>query len=122
MEKVFDLGIDLILPMFSSTMMKAIDALQSRQDPPYSDGVYYIEIRKEVIAQSGLVFTKLFPIVFDPVFANLFREGAFYANPDATKYAINMVDETYLKFTEAVYKKYPGYDLDKQYLVVNRDD
>lgn len=46
MERLFDLGVDLMLPIFSSTILKSIDDMQMKQDPPYSDGIYFIEVRK----------------------------------------------------------------------------
>jgi hypothetical protein len=55
MEAVFDLSIDLILPMFSTSILKAIEDLQKAQCPPYSDGVYFIEIRKKVMASEGFI-------------------------------------------------------------------
>lgn len=46
MEKLFDFGIDLMLPTFASIILSALETLQKKQEPPYSDGVYFIEIRK----------------------------------------------------------------------------
>lgn len=62
------------------------------------------------------------PIVIDPVYANIFRSDAFYANPDCTKYSIVKIDDTYKKFSECIASKYPGYILNDKNLIVNKDD
>lgn len=49
MEKLFDFGVDVLLPMSTSTVMGSIDTLQKQQEPPYSEGIYYIEVRKECL-------------------------------------------------------------------------
>lgn len=72
--------------------------------------------------QGGLIFDHFFPIVIDPVFANLLRNDGFYSNPDCTKYSFIKIDESYLRFTEGVMKRYPGYGIDSNYLVCNKED
>ncbi len=44
MESIFRTSIDLMLPLYSSTFLAAIEELQAKQDPPYSDGVYYLQL------------------------------------------------------------------------------
>lgn len=119
MEKIFDFGVDMMLPMMGSTVFKAIDTLQKQQNPPYSDGVFFIEIRKEIVKTEGLLFNKLMPAVLDPVLTNLFRADVFYANPDCTKYSAKKVDDGYKLFSECIAKNYPGYAIDEKGLIVN---
>jgi hypothetical protein len=57
MEKIFDLSVNLMLPMFASNIIGSIEEIQKEQDPPYSDGVYFIEIRKRVMKKEGFLFT-----------------------------------------------------------------
>ena len=61
---------------------------------------------------TGIVFTKLFPMIIDPVFANLSRADGFYANPDYTKYSVRKLNDTYKNFSESLSSKYPGYYID----------
>jgi hypothetical protein len=116
MEKLFDIGVDLMLPIFSSTILKSIDELQKAQDPPYSDGIFFIEVRKQFILNSGL-FSLVTPVVSDPLFAVLFRNSAFYANQDATKYSMRRINDQYTLFSEMIQMQYPGYTLDSDFLM-----
>ena len=61
-------------------------------------------------------------MVVDPVFANFLRSNTVYANPDCTKYSLTKLDETYMKFNEGIERRYPGYALDDNFLVVNKND
>ena len=95
MEKMFDFGIDLILPLFSSQIVEAIDSLQKEQDPPYSKGVFFIEIRKRVISGSGFIYNTISPIVIDPLFSALYRINAFYSNKDCTRFSMTKINDEY---------------------------
>jgi hypothetical protein len=60
----------------------------------------------------------VFPVLFDCIFANLFRSGQLYSNRDATKYSLVRIDQLYFRFREGIQNRYPGYDLDRSLLVV----
>jgi len=75
-----------------------------------------------VINGTGVIFNALTPIVIDPLFAALFRDDAFYANAETTKYSLRKISEEYMYFTEGIKMRYPGYDLDEHNLVVNKSD
>ncbi|CDW90322.1 fbox domain containing protein [Stylonychia lemnae] len=122
MEKIFDFGVDLLLPMFSSTILKSIDIVQAQQQPPYSDGLYYMEISKESKNHTGILFKKIFNLMIDPVFTNLFRSNAFYSNPDCSKFSMTQIDQSYKKYSEQIEAIYPGYFIDDNFLVVNKND
>lgn len=69
--------------------------------------------------------SKIFPIAFDSIFSNLFRQektSNLYANEDCTKYSLVRIDQTYFRFGEGIRFKYPGYRLDERMLVCNVDD
>ena len=79
-------------------------------------------MRKKLLQTSGLISEKFLPYVIDPLFSSLFRNDAIYLNEEATKYSVVKIDETYMKFTEGIAAKYPGYGLDKKFMVVNKHD
>lgn len=60
--------------------------------------------------------------MFDTMFANLFRSNALYANPDSTKYSVVKINDTYRHFSEGMHLQFPGYGLDRKWLVVNETD
>jgi Sulfotransferase domain len=123
MEKLFDFGMDLMMPMFSTIIMESIDACQQKLDPPYSDGVYFIDVTKEVNSRSRFfLMKKLCPLVIDTLFANLTRSNAFYCNPDCTKYSTRKLNESYRTFTEALKDQYPEYSVNSKWLIVNDTD
>ena len=65
-----------------------------------------------------MIVSKVFPVLFDCIFANLFRSDQLYANKDATKYSLVRIDQSYFRFREGIKNRYPGYDLDGSLLVV----
>ena len=65
-----------------------------------------------------MIVSKVFPVLFDCIFANLFRSDQLYANGDATKYSLVRIDQSYFRFREGIQNRYPGYDLDGDLLVV----
>jgi hypothetical protein len=60
--------------------------------------------------------------VIDPVFAALFRDDVFYTNTDTSKWSINKLDDTWMTYTEGINHKFPGYGIDKKFLIYNMDD
>ncbi len=119
MDRIFDTTMDwLLLPLFQKGILSAVKTLQRDQERPFSDGVYFIEIRKEVIKNSGVIVSKVFPVLFDCIFANLFRSDHLYSNRDATKYSLVRIDQSYFRFREGIRNRYPCYDVDRNLLVV----
>ena len=122
MEKIIDFSHGLLAPRFAKIMLQATENLQRKQDPPFSDGVYFIEIMKEVVRIADILFKRIFPMIVDPVFAKFFRADGVYCNPDCSKYSLIKIDETYMTYTQGIAKHYPGYGLDSKSFVVNIDD
>ena len=80
MNKLFDISFDFIMPMQCSNVLKAIDDLQLRQDPPYSDGVYFIDARKEIVRTRGILWNSIFPYLLDPIFGYLVKYDGIYCS------------------------------------------
>ena len=45
MDKLLDLGMDFLLPQFTSQINNTLHSMQAAQKPPFSDGIYFIELR-----------------------------------------------------------------------------
>ena len=123
MEDAFDFSMDLILPPFISNILTITEDLQAAQEPPFSDGVHWLEIRQEWTQRryGGLIF-KLIPILFDPCFGRLIRCDGLLMSPDGSKYSVKPIGNEYHTYTEGIRVKYPGYKLDENYIVTNVDD
>ena len=104
MERIFTTSIDLILPFFTSTFLKTLEQIQQEQSPPYSRGVYYLYILQRLKDTSFIANQS--QLIFDPIFAALFKEDVFYSNPDMTEFSMRQLDETYQLYSEGIAKKY----------------
>jgi hypothetical protein len=60
-------------------------------------------------------------VIFDPLFAALFKEDLFYANSEMTKFSVVKLSEEYRRYSEGIKEKYEGYDLDKNSFVENKN-
>ena len=71
---------------------------------------------------SGILVSKVFPIVYDSVFTQLFRtqDSLIYANSDASKYSLVKINEDYMTYVDGIETKYPGFTLDRNNLVISR--
>mmetsp|Transcript_2905 Transcript_2905/g.2733 ORF Transcript_2905/g.2733 Transcript_2905/m.2733 type:complete len:85 (+) Transcript_2905:164-418(+) len=79
-------------------------------------------MRKRLISKGGFIFSHVLPILLDPLFCVLFKTGAFYANTESTKYSVVKINEDYCTYSEGIQKKFPGYELDMENLVKNKND
>ena len=73
------------------------------------------------------------PVIFDPLFARLFKSDGLFINQDSTKYSIKklttiekkgdqLITDEYFTYSEGIQAKFPGYKLDPQNIVVNVND
>lgn len=81
--------------------------------------MYFIELRKNVLTKEGFIFTQLIPLLIDPLFCALFKTDTFYANNECNRYSIKKINDDYNLYSEGMAKKFPGYKVDKNYLVTN---
>ena len=80
METLLDIGVDVLLPQFYSQILDAIEEIQALQKPPYSDGVFWIEVRQAWRKRpNGLLLTVL-PLLFDPLFCRVMRLDGIFIN------------------------------------------
>ena len=88
MDNLLDVGVDVLLPQFSSQIYATIEQIQSTQKPPFSDGIYWNDIRRVWIQSGRGILFGTIPMLFDPCFCRLLRLDGFYINNDGTKYSI----------------------------------
>lgn len=62
------------------------------------------------------------PALFDPLCAAFFKEDLFYANGDMTKFSTQKLNESYTIYSEGINKRYEGYSVDKDDLIINKSD
>lgn len=104
-----------------------LDKLQREQDPPYSDGIYFVELIQGW-ENKGL-WWKVFPVMLDPLFSRLIKYDGIFLNPDCTKFSIKPlvrvddkgVQEEFLTYSDMIKRKFPGYSLDDDNIVKNED-
>lgn len=81
MEKLLDVGVDVLLPNFISCLFDSIESIQSTQKPPYSDGIYWLSLRNHVIKGDRLSFLlSVCPMLYEPLFCRFFRSNSIYIN------------------------------------------
>lgn len=65
---------------------------------------------------------KIGPLLIDLVIAILLKEDHIYTNKDNTLYSVVKINDEYMKFTEGMKSKFPGYSMDKNSLIKNDSD
>lgn len=131
MELAMDFSVDMLLPQFSKQVINCIDDAQKNMDPPYSDGLFWNEIRTVWRDRNNGVILSLLVLMFDPLFTRLLKLDGIYINQDCTKYSVKKIttvdpksgkEDEYFIFSEGIKHKFPGYQLDSNYLVENISD
>ena len=72
--------------------------------------------------KEGFIFTQLIPVLIDPLFCSLLKTDCIYANAECTKYSVKSINDDYNTYSGGLRKKFPGYKLDKQFLIKNDSD
>ena len=136
MEKLLDLGVDILLPHFTSRLFDALEEIHGTQKPPYSDGIYWLTLRNRVLTNKGLGLILYFtPMLYEPLFCRFFRSNSIYINQDGTKFSMRKITsysidkktgeeihDEYFTYAEGIRHKFPGYTLDESNIVVNVSD
>lgn len=120
-ELVFDKAVEYMTPTISCLILQAIDDLQKVQNPPYSKGCFFVEIRQR-FCTFKLSAKWMYSDVFEPVFTSLAKLSQFYIDPEFSRFSMRRIDETYLTFGEKMQKQFPGYALGNDQLISNKSD
>lgn len=120
-ESIFDGATEFFLPTCLSDMIKAVDELQAAQSPPYSSGVYFVQLRQQFRTFSVLN-NYLYQNMTEPMISLSIRMGYFYLDASMAKISNTKISEEYMRYPEAIAYKYPGYMLNKSYIIENKSD
>jgi hypothetical protein len=75
-----------------------------------------------MLKKTSLIFSKLVPLLIDPLFCALFKTGVFFVNNETTKYSVVKISNEYFPYSEGIMNKFPGYKLDVNHLIMNKVD
>lgn len=120
-EYIFDKTVEYLTPTVSSLILQAMDDLQQAQNPPYSKGVFMVQIRGRFLLYK--LSTKfLYNDVFEPVFTSLAKLSQFYCDKDYSRFSMKRIDESFMTFGEKMQKQFPGYYMGADHLISNLSD
>ena len=120
-ELVMDKTVEYLTPTISSLILQAMDDLQQAQNPPYSKGLFIVQIRQQFMTFK--LSTKfLYADVFEPVFTSLAKLSQFYCDKEYSKFSMQRIDESWMTFGESLQRKFPGYKLGADQLISNVSD
>ena len=120
-EFVFEKFVAYCFPSVVSDIVRATDKLASQQDPPYSHGNYFVEIRREFLSQSW-VHKVFFNDMSEPIFTLVCRYDYLYIDQNFAKFSTRRLDETYRTYSENLALRWPGYVLSQSGHIFNATD
>jgi hypothetical protein len=120
MEFIYDAFVDLHVPAFASQILNTIESLQKKQNPPFSDGLFWVEIQNEWRARHNGEYLEVLPL-FDLLWTRLFKMECIYTNEDCTKYSSEKMDG-YFTYKAGIEHKFPGYTFDSNFICKNVSD
>lgn len=109
-EKVYQIFTEYSFPSLVSSIVQAIEELGEEQDPPFSHGNYFIEIRGKFLtfSWSHRVF---YNDMMEPIFAMAARLGYFYIDENFAKFSTRRLNDNFRTYQENIALKWPGYEL-----------
>ena len=119
-EFCFDNFVKYSFPTFCSSIIQAVEELGREQDPAFSDGNYFIEIREKFVKQSW-VHGAVYGNSCESIFAIACRLDMLYIDPNFAKFSTRRIDETYRTFSENMALRWPGYVLSGEKIVNSTD-
>lgn len=98
-----------------------MDEMHKQQDPPYSDGLYFVPIRWTFMHYK---FSNkyLYGTLCITIFAKMAQRDYLYADPIFTKFSTRRISPEYMTFSEKIAQRYPGYLLNKEGQIVSFND
>ena len=118
---VFDGILEYIYPTISARVMQALIDQQKMQNPPFSKGLLYVQIREQftnINWSTKYIYCEL----GESIMGLLARNDQVYTDSQIAKFSAVRIDSTWLTFSERVATRYPGYVLDNRYCFINKSD
>lgn len=128
MEFILDSFVEFSLPSIISYLVQALEELGQEQCPPFSKGIYFLNLRKRFMTYSWAHRT-IYADMCEPIFTLAARYDHFYIDENFAKFSVRRINSDYRTFSENLAMKWPGYIMSKSAnilpetdLLVNVDD
>ena len=93
-----------------------MEELGEEQDPPFSHGNYYVEIRNKFITL-GWVNYAIYKDSCEAMFAILCRQDFVFADSNFATFSTRRINDTFRTFSENLAARWPGYELKGNFIV-----
>ena len=90
------------------------------QEPPFSHGSYFIEIRNKFVEQ-GWINYAVYGSSCESLFSILARNDMIYIDTNFATFSTRRINETFRTFSENLAARWPGYVLKGQ-IIINDSD
>lgn len=96
-EIAFDTFVHYSFPSLASNIVEACEALDVAQDPPFSHGNYFIEIRRSFLTQSW-IHKVFYNDMCEPLFAMAVRLNYLYIDTNFAMFSTRRINDTFRTF------------------------
>lgn len=114
---IFDKTVEYLTPTVSSLVFQSMDDMQQQQNPPYSRGLFFIQIRQQFLRYE-ITSKFLYKDIIEPLFTALLKSDQFFCNKDMSKFSMKRIDNTWATYSEMIQNRYPGYLMDEQFNLI----
>ncbi len=121
MELAVDSFVAYFYPDLLSQLIRALEELGAEQDPPFSKGVYFFDIRKRFWTYSFINRT-LFTDMCEPIFTVGARHDHVFIDENFAKFSTVRINENYRTFSENLALRWPGYMMAKSAHILPKTD
>jgi hypothetical protein len=101
---------DYMYPSILTMLMQCLHQLLKSQNPPYSRGVYFVDIRKTFVTYKAS-HKWIYRECAEPIWTKAVKNGVFFVNKAFTRYSSIRLNESYGTYMEHLAAKFPGYIL-----------
>ena len=95
----FDTFINYSFPSICSSIIDAIDSLGQEQNPPYSHGSYFVEIRTRFNEQSWS-HKVFYEHLIDSIFALMARHNHLYIDANFATFSTRRINDSFRTYDE----------------------
>ena len=120
-ELAFDIFTQYTFPTMASSIVEAVDSLGREQEPPFSHGNYFIEIRRRFLEQSWIHKT-FYNDLCEPIFALCMKLDCLYTDANFSTFSTRRINDTFRTNSENIAHKWPGYVMAKSGHIFNGTD
>lgn len=85
---------DYMYPSILTMLMQCLHQLLKSQNPPYSRGVYFVDIRKTFVTYKAS-HKWIYRECAEPIWTKAVKNGVFFVNKAFTRYSMNLTELTW---------------------------